>query len=142
MVHACIYICFGGKLTSTILLAQIGETMEGIRLATDAEVEAIREDSDLGPGCQVWTLPGAKPITGVIRTLVEVDPVHLKDASNSHKAMFMWGIENMLRFTQVPFYYFNVLADEEEDDFRKLLTSSFGAEKVSRGAEFRYKKTL
>ncbi len=116
--------------------------MEGIRLATKEEVEAINDRSDLGPTSTVIALDIQKkePILAVIRTATELNPVFYGEASDRQKAMFIWGVENIMRFQGTPFYYFNIHADNET--FRKFAKENMQAEEVSTAAEFRYKKLL
>lgn len=116
--------------------------MDGIRLATPEEVEQIKAESDLGPGCTVLALGTTNPILSVLRQVYEHDPIFYNGASPSKKAMYAWGVENCLRFQGVPFYYFNIPASEEFADYRKLVTETWGAQQVSKEPELRYKKAL
>lgn len=76
----------------------------------------------------------------VIRDTVEVDPVFFAENSNyKRKAMFFWGIENMLRAMGYTELYFNVQADNET--FISVL-KNLGAEPVSEAPEIRFKKKL
>lgn len=113
--------------------------MEGIRLAQPEEVEAIRQGSDLSPQCSVLYWPIEKPMTAVLRNCMELDPIYYNDNITSRKALFAWGIENILRSQGVPAYYFNVPVD---DTTYQQVVKTWGAEQVSHGPEFRFKKVL
>lgn len=116
--------------------------MEGIRLATPEEIEAIRKESDLGPTTSVLAFPGKEgTIFGCLKTVCELDPVFYNGASAQRKAMFTWGVENMLRFNGVPFYYFNILADDSMSEWRNVV-KNWGAQEVSPAPEIRFKKVL
>lgn len=110
--------------------------MENIRLATPEEIESIRESSDLGPGCTVWAM---EPSLAVTRQALELDPVYYNGVSHSKMALFIWGMENILRAAGHPAYYFNVGSEDEK--YQKII-EGFGAQRVSKGPEFRYKKSL
>jgi len=119
--------------------------MEGIRLATEAEIERIQKESDLGPTSSViaWGKPEAPDtIIAVQRLATEIDPLYWSGASANKKRMFMWGVENMMRYVQVPAYYFNIQDTDEFKDFRELVMAMEGTEQVSKQAEIRYKRTL
>lgn len=117
--------------------------MEPIRLATKEEIEAIRSKSDLEPGCTVFALTGKSGTDlAVVRNITEIDPMFFDvNAPDSRKAMFIWGLENMLRMVNVPFYYFNVPTNEEAAPWRSVV-EKWGADKTSLEPEFRYKKVL
>lgn len=112
--------------------------MEPIRLATKEEIEAIREQADLTPGSTVWRMG---EITGVVRPVMELDPVFYGEAGEQKKLLFVWGVENMLRATGAPAYYFNVPAKEEFDRYRTIV-KKWGAEQTSPEPEYRFKKEL
>jgi hypothetical protein len=116
--------------------------MEPIRLAKPEEVENLKGKSDLGPGCIVVAMDGrdGKTDYAVIRTVTEIDPVFFDaSAPDSRKALFIWGLENMLRFQGVPFYYFNV--DTADEKWQKVI-KNWGGEQTSPTAEYRFKKNL
>ena len=113
--------------------------MEGIRLATADEVAQIQAEADISTATSVLRWPIEKPMTAVMRNCIELDPVYYGENPVSRKAMFIWAIENMMRSMGVKEYYFNVPADDE--DYQKVL-STWGAEKISKNPEFRYKKVL
>lgn len=112
--------------------------LEPIRLATQEEVEAIAAESDLGPGCMVLKYG---PITGVVRNVMELDPVFYGDAKNSQKLYFVSNVETWMRLNGLPFYYFNVPATEEFEEYREIVKRT-GAKQTSREPEIRFKKAL
>lgn len=113
--------------------------MEGIRLASQAEVEAIREGSDLTPQCTVLQWPIEKPMTAVLRNCMELDPIYYGENTTNRKAMFAWGLENIMRSMGMQRYYFNISVDDEA---YQHVVKTWGAEQVSHGPEFRFRKVL
>lgn len=115
--------------------------MEPIRLATPEEVESIRETSDLTPGSTVVAFPGGHGTSlAVIRRTVEIDPMHYGEGCPANrKALFVWGLENMLRFMGNTEYYFNV---RTEDEAYRQVVQHWGAQQISVGPELRFKKVL
>lgn len=111
--------------------------MKPLRLATNEEVEKIKADADVDVGCSVIALDDN---FAVLRACHEIDPfIMAENVTDRQKAAFIWGIENCLRFTGVPFYYFNVpVSDEKYIEVVK----SWGAQQTSREPEFRFKKLL
>jgi hypothetical protein len=111
--------------------------IEPIRLATQEEVEEIAKGSDLTPLCRVVAF---EKNLAVLRPTFEVDPIWFHPDSPAHKrALMMWGLEQYMRGLGLTEYYFNILVENTE--FQEQVTK-FGSEKVSPGAEFRYKKVL
>lgn len=112
--------------------------LDPVRLATPEEIESIKDSSDLGPGCSVYTFGDAK---AVLRQIVEMDPVHYGSLSNNQKHYFVSNLETFMRLSGVPFYYFNVAASDEFTQYRKVV-ENFGATPTSKEPEIRYKKNL
>lgn len=110
--------------------------LEKIRPATLQEVETIKESSDLTPLSQVLAMGDS---LAVWRIANELDPFHFGTASNSQKYMFMWGLQNLLRGSGATEIYFNVLT---EDAHFQQIVENMGAEKISKGPEYRYKICL
>ncbi len=115
--------------------------MNTVRLATEAEIESIKDFSDLGPTCTVVALDTDKgPILAVIRRPVEVNPVIWPEGVPDRvKYVFMRDIATGLKFQLADSFYFNVLAENEA--MRKV-AATLGAEEVSPAPEIRYKKVL
>lgn len=108
-----------------------------IRLATLEEVEAIASKSDLTPASRVLAFEDNR---AVVRVATEVDPFIADPKSPKYKrALFLWGIENLLRFQGNTEYYFNIR--EEDKEFQEVV-KDFGAQQVSLGPELRFKKVL
>ena len=116
--------------------------MDTIRLAKPEEIEAIKQGSDIGPGCSVFAFgEGATADYAVFRMAPELDPVKFAPSTNDRrKHLFVWSLENGLRMTgTVPWYYFNVAAN---DAAWQHVVETNGAERVSSEPEFRYVKRL
>jgi len=76
----------------------------------------------------------------VVKQVTELDPVYFSEGSNtSRRLMFIWGIENWLRLTGVDRYYFDVPVDSET---WRHNVETHGAEQLSTGAVYHYKKVL
>jgi len=106
-------------------------------MATPEEVESIRKGADLTPLARVIAF---EKNLAVIRPVVEVDPLVVDPDSPKHKrALFLWGIEQVLRFQGNDSYYFNVNTANAEfiEDVKKM-----GCEQVSPAPEYRFKKVL
>lgn len=111
------------------------------RPATQEEVATLT-NGDIGPGCSVLALdnPEGKPDLVVLRQCLEVDPMYFADTtSNRRKALLMMLLENMLSFTGVQAYYFNI---HEADVPWRDTAKQWGATEISTAPEFRYKKEL
>lgn len=105
--------------------------------ATQEQVEAIRDKSDLGPGCSVWSC--GKDLV-VARPCTELDPFFFAEGtSDQRKLMLLWGLEGMLRVSGIPAYYFNIL--ESDEKFRAIV-ERLGAQPTSTAPEIRFKKSL
>jgi hypothetical protein len=115
--------------------------VEPIRLAKPEEIEKLKEKADIDVGCTVLALDGKNGTDfAVMRTITEVDPIFFDNSTpDSRKALFVWGIENMLRMVNLPFYYFNVAVDEAA---WRSVVEKWGAEQTSLAPEIRYKKLL
>ena len=119
--------------------------MDHVRLATPAEVEGLREGSDLSGPCTVFAFgqpsQEKQPDFAVFRMAPELDPVYFAPQSdNRRKAMFIWALENGLRMMgTVPHYYFNIAAS---DTTWQHVAETSGAKRVSAGPEYRYSKVL
>lgn len=118
--------------------------MEGIRLATQEEIDRIKTGADLGPTTSVIAWSGKTEedtILAVLRQATELEPVYFNGAAATRKAMFIWGVENMLRFLGTKEYYFNMPTDDASKEWRETVTH-WGAEQVSVAPELRFKKVL
>lgn len=111
-----------------------------IRLATPEEIEKIAAFSDLHDGTTVLAFgEGDDTDFAVIRNCIEIDPmVHAKE-SPKQKALFVWALENMLRFQGVKRYYFNVAP---EDQVYIMNIEHWGAKQMSKAPELRFRKDL
>jgi hypothetical protein len=115
--------------------------MNRIRPATLEEIEAIRTKSDLDDSCFVLALNTQQGVpTAVVRTAVEVDPVHYPEGLHDRmKAMFQRDIETVLVAKGVAKYYFNVhVSNQAMLDVAKTL----GAEQISTEPEYRFRVIL
>ena len=113
--------------------------MDAIKLATAEQVKRIASTSDLGPTSAVLAMGDD---LAVVKQVTELDPVYFAENSNtSRRLMFIWGIENWLRLTGVHAYYFDVLADEANSTWRKVV-ETHGAKPRSFAPEIRYGKEL
>lgn len=115
--------------------------MNRIRLATPAEVDSIKETSDLTPDCLVLALDTQVGTpTAVVRNVVEVDPVAFPlGFPDRLKYMFMRDIETFLSAKGISSYYFNLHSNDPE--YIKTMTH-FGAQQTSTQEEFRFRKNL
>jgi hypothetical protein len=106
-------------------------------MATPEEIEAIANKSDLTPLARVVAF---EKNIAVIKPTTEVDPLYVDPESPRHKrALFLWGIEQILRFQGSTEYYFNVSTDNKEfiEDVIKM-----GCVNTSPTPEYRFKKVL
>lgn len=117
--------------------------MNRLRIAKPEEVEKIKDASDLAPGAYVLALDTNQgTILGVVRPVVEVDPVHFPEGMQDKlKYLFIRDVETHLEAKGAPAYYFNVVAAPENEQYMKTV-EHFGAEKVSKAPEIRFKKPL
>lgn len=112
--------------------------MEAVRLATVEEIESMKANADLGPGCSVVTFGGKD--FAVVRQVTELDPVIFATETNDRrKAAFIFALETALRFQGCPAYYFNIKADDEA---WQSIARHNGAEPTSQAPELRFKKVL
>lgn len=109
-----------------------------IKLATQEQVKEIEAKSDLGPTTQVWAWDRD---LAVFRVAPEIDPVHFAPTSGSQrKALFFWGLCNMLRAAGHPAVYFDIDAENTED--YQAVLEKMGAVKTTNRPQFRYKMGL
>ncbi len=115
--------------------------MESIRLATPEEIESIKDKADcLGQETTVAAFPGKKGTDfAVIRKVTEIDPMLMTNDSGNRRALFAWSLENALRLMGVPEYYFNV---NSEDVAWLKIVEKWGAKRIHKGLEIRFKKVL
>jgi hypothetical protein len=111
-----------------------------IRLATADEIKKIESFSDLNDGCTVLAFGEGDDIDfAVLRNLIEIDPLVAAKDNTKRKALFVWAIENMLRFQGVKRYYFNI---SPADETWKLNVEHWGAQQISKEPELRFRKDL
>ena len=117
--------------------------MDSIRFATKEEVDSIRAESDLQPGCIVLAFDNektGKPDLAVIRQCIEVDPVLFSDETSTRRmTLFMWTLAQHLRLTQAPSFYFQTAVTNEK---WQQVAKTFGAIQISPEPEFRFKVEL
>jgi len=116
--------------------------MEGIRLATEAEISRVAERTDFVPGCEVWALDNRSGSTNlaVVRNCIEIDPYQMaEDAPRSKKVEFIYALESGLKMRGIPVYFFSVDADAAE---WQQTVENWGAEKVSAVPQLRYRRIL
>lgn len=116
--------------------------MERLRLATQEEIEALKDklgDIDGTTQPLALTTQAGNPVA-IIRAAVEMDPVLFpEDFPDRLKAVFVRDIETHLAAKGVPYYFFNVAADDEK---WQSVIKNWGAEAVSPVPEIRFKKVL
>ena len=111
--------------------------MDDIVLASPEQIERIRKESDFTPGTAVLAMGED---LAVVKQITEIDPVFFDSgSSNNRKLLFMWGLQNWLRLTGVPAYYFQIPAADEQ---YQAVMQHFGAENTSKQPEYRYVKVL
>lgn len=115
--------------------------MHRIRLATDEEVNSIKDKSDLDVGCTVYSLKTQKGTGIAVRRLcIEIDPlVTPEEWDVKLKGMMIRDLETVLEAQGATHYYFNV---DAEDTKWQHNVETWGAEKVSAVPMIRYKVTL
>jgi len=113
-----------------------------IRPATKEEVEPILTKADLTPTSSVWAWPNKELVDlAVIRQCVEVDPViFAENSGNQRKAMFFWGLLNMLKATGTNEVYFDV--DAENNEAYIEILEKMGAKKTTEKPQYRFKMGL
>lgn len=116
--------------------------MNRIRLATETEIAAIKDCSDLDIGCQVVALDTQQgTTTAVFRLATEVNPVHFpKGMSTKLKLLFMRDVETTLWSKGLTHYYLQIPA--ADDEYIDAMTKTFGCEQVSPTPELKFKKIL
>ena len=115
----------------------------GIRLATPEEIEQIKDHADLTPSTRVWAWPNPKgqPDLAVIRNCMEIDPMFFAETSgNQRKALFGWGLFNVIRANGVPEIYCQVDAEGYEDYIEIL--KKMGAQATTTKPQYRFKVVL
>lgn len=111
--------------------------MDDIVLATSAQIERIRKESDFTPGTTVLAMGED---LAVVKLVTEIDPVFFaQETGNNRKLLFMWGLQNWLRLNGVPAYYFQIPAADEK---YQAVMQHFGAENTSKQPEYRFVKVL
>jgi hypothetical protein len=117
--------------------------LKHIRLATESEIDGIRDRADLMPGhTQVLALDAdsGTPDLAVVRNCIELNPVIYGSATNDmRRARFLYSLEERFLGANVDRYYFMLAADAEH--YQKV-AESWGAEKVSPHPEIRYLKVI
>jgi hypothetical protein len=117
--------------------------MRHLRLATEEEINAIREKSDLLPQhTTVLALDAdsGTPDIAVVRNCWEVNPVIYGSATNDHRrARFLWALEERLLGGGIDRYYFQL--DASNEHYIKV-AKSWGAEQVSPHPELRMLKEI
>src|SRR5579859_1330634 len=105
--------------------------MKRLRMATPEEVEGLQAKSDLDASCSVLALDTADGTAfAVVRMPVEVDPVYFPEGfSDKLKAFFMRDLETYLSARGAFSYYFNIHADDSNEQWRKVV-QTWGAEMV------------
>jgi len=119
--------------------------MEDIRLASPEEIEQFSKNADFIPGQStmvVFPNGDKQPDVAVIRHVVEMDPVIFSPESGLQRRLFfVCNLETSLRLMGTPVYYCNVLADDENAQWRSVIEKR-GAEPISMAPEIRYKRRL
>jgi len=117
--------------------------MQHIRVATEEEVNKIRDKSDLMPGyTQVLALDNDKGSAdlAVVRNCYELNPVIYAEGTNDlRRARFLYSLEERFLGAGVDRYYFMLQAD---DAHYIKVAKSWGAEQVSPHAEVRMLKVI
>src|SRR6266478_748146 len=117
--------------------------LQHIRLATEEEVNAIRDKSDLMPGhTQVFALDAEQgtPDIAVVRNCFEINPVIYGNGTNDiRRAKFLWALEERLLGAGVDRYYTQIPA---EDEHYLKVALHWGAERVSPTPEIRILKVI
>lgn len=114
--------------------------MKPIRLATPEEIKRIAPVADLHDGTTALAFgDGDDTDFAVIRNAMEIDPLMCAGNNPKRKALFVWALENMLRFQGLKQYYFNVAPDEQP---WIETVEKWGAVQVSTQPEIRFRKDL
>lgn len=117
--------------------------MNHIRVATEDEINKIRDRSDLMPGhTQVLALDNDKGGAdfAVVRNCFELNPVIYADATNDvRRARFLYALEERFLGAAVDRYYFQL--DAANEHYIKV-AKAWGAEQVSPHPEVRMLKVI
>lgn len=117
--------------------------MQHIRLATEKEIDAIRDKSDLLPGgTRVLALDNEKggADIAVVRNCYELNPVIYAEGTNDlRRARFLWALEERFLGAGIDRYYFQLEASAEH--YIKV-AKEWGAEQVSPHPELRMLKVI
>jgi len=115
--------------------------MNRIRLATEEEVNSIRDKSDLDEGCVVFALDTHRGVGLAVRRIcTEIDPlIPPPDWDLKLRSMFIRDIETLCWGQGIKSYYFNT---ESDDTTWQHVVETWGAERLSPKPVVRYKKTL
>jgi hypothetical protein len=111
--------------------------LDKIRLATPEEVKEIEYNSNLTPTCRVLKMG---EMTAVWRVANEIDPLHPNGASTQKMYRFLWGMENILRGAGATEYYYNI--DAADTTYHKAIEEHFGAERLSKQPDYRFRVNL
>jgi hypothetical protein len=109
-----------------------------IRLATEAEIETIKDQSDILPGHT--TVLEHEGSFAVIRNPVEVNPcIWPKDINDVKKARFIYSLEERLLGAGIDRYYSQIAVEDER--WQKVI-ENWGFQRVSPVAEYRYLRLI
>lgn len=111
--------------------------LDKIRLATPEEVKEVEDFANLTPMCRVLKMG---EMTAVWRVAQEIDPMIMNGAPLGKQCKFLWGLENLLRGAGVSEYYFNIPADDPT--YQKAMEEHFGAQRLSKQPDYRYRVNL
>lgn len=117
--------------------------MRHIRIATEAEINSIRDKSDLLPDhtqILAWDNDRGGADLAVIRNCFELNPVIYAEGTNDvRRAKFLFAIEERLLGAGVDRYYFQI--DAANAHYRKV-AEHWGGQEVSPQPEIRYLKVI
>jgi hypothetical protein len=111
--------------------------LEHIRLATPEEVDKIKDECNLTPMSRVLTMGD---MFAVWRMANEIDPLIPNGAPVTKMYRFLWGIENILKGAGVSEYFYNTPADDP--DYHKAIEEHFGAQRLSKQPDYRWRVNL
>lgn len=111
--------------------------LEKIQLATPEEIKAIEHNSNLTPTCRVLKMG---KMLAVWRIANEIDPLHINGEPIQKAYRFLWGMENILRGAGATEYFYNISADDTT--YQKAIEEHFGAERLSKQPDYRYRVNL
>lgn len=117
--------------------------MQHIRLATEKEIEGIRDRADLLPGhTSILALDNDKGSAdlAVVRSCYELNPViYAEGTTDLRRARFLWALEERFLGAGIDRYYFQLEASAEH--YIKV-AKEWGAEQVSPHPEVRMLKVI